>query len=140
MVEDSDVMPWEVSSDRPPERCRKVKKNLRDRMISLGLEKWLKASVQEAPHVTKDGTIQHQGTAEKALTRARESEVAVDTGRTGFLVHTEVALLGNLVKRTRRGAGGPDEEVEILSQYELDRKRLKKANEDFMRSLGIILF
>ena len=87
--------------------------------------------------MTKDGAMQHQGTAEKALTRARESEVAVDTGRTGGLGHTEVASLGNFGKRTRRGAGGPDEEVEIMSQYELDRKRRKEENEDFIRSLGI---
>ena len=77
-------------------------------MLSLGLEKWLKASVQEAHHVTKDEAMQHQGTAEKALTRARESEVAVDTCRTGGLGHTEVASLGNLGKRTRQGAGRPD--------------------------------
>ena len=38
-LEDSDVMPGEVSSDRPPERRRKVKKNLRDSMLSLGLVK-----------------------------------------------------------------------------------------------------
>ena len=84
-LEDSDVMPEKVTSDCPTERGRKVKKNLRDSMLSLGLEKWLKASAQEAPQVTTDGAIQHQGTAEKALTRARESEVAVDTGRTGDL-------------------------------------------------------
>ena len=87
--------------------------------------------------MTKDGAIQHQGTAEKALTRARESEVAVDTGRTGGLGHTRVASWGNSGKRTRRGAARPDEEGEIMSQYELDRKRRKKENEDFMRSLGI---
>ena len=38
-LEDSDVMPGEVPSDRPPERRRKVKKNLRDSMLSLGLVK-----------------------------------------------------------------------------------------------------
>ena len=43
-LEDSDVMPGEISSDRPPERCRKIKTNLRDSMLSLGLVKWLKAS------------------------------------------------------------------------------------------------
>ena len=43
-LEDSDVMPGEVSSDRPPERRRKVKKNLRDSMLSLGLVKWLSPS------------------------------------------------------------------------------------------------
>ena len=49
--EGSDVMPGEVSSDRPPEHRRKVKTNLRDSMLSLGLVKpeWLKASAQEAP-------------------------------------------------------------------------------------------
>ena len=89
--------------------------------------KWvLLASVQEAPHVAKDGAMQHQGTAEKALTRARESEVAVDTCRAGGLGHTEVASLGNLGKRTRRGAGGPAEEVEFMSQYGLDRKGRKR--------------
>ena len=117
-LEDSDVFPGEDSSDCLPECCRKVKKNLRDSMLSLGLEKWLKASVQEAPHVIKDGAMQHQGKAKKAMTRARESEIAVDTGRTGGLGHTRVASLGNLGKRTRRGSGGPAEEVEILLQYE----------------------
>ena len=71
------------------------------------------------------------------MTRAREFEVAVDTGRTGGLGHTEVASSGNSGKRTRRGAWGLAEEVEIMSQYEFDRKRRKKENEDFMRSLGI---
>ena len=61
----------------------------------------------------------------------------MDTGRTGGLGHTEVAPLGKLGKRTRRGAGGPAKEVEIMSQYQFDRKRRKKENEDFMRSLGI---
>ena len=42
-LEDSDVMPGEVSSDRPPERRRKVKKSLRDSMLPLGLVKLLKA-------------------------------------------------------------------------------------------------
>ena len=87
--------------------------------------------------MTKDEAMQHQGTAEKALTRARESDVVVDKGRTGGLGHTEVASSGNLGKRARRRAGGPAEEVEIMSQHELDRKRRKKENDDFMRSLGI---
>ena len=38
-LEDSNDTPGEVFSDRPPERCRKVKKNLRDSMLSLGLAK-----------------------------------------------------------------------------------------------------
>ena len=80
-------MPNEVSSDRPSERLRKVKKNLRDGMLSLRLEKWLKASVQEAPHVAKDGAMQKQGTGDQALTRARESEVVVDSSHTGCLGH-----------------------------------------------------
>ena len=87
--------------------------------------------------MTKDEAMQHQGTAEKALTRARESDVVVDKGRTGGLGHTEVASSANLRKRARREAGGPAEKVEIKSQYEMDWKRRKKENEDFMRGLGI---
>ena len=103
-------------------------------MLSLGLVKWLKASAQEAPQVTKDGAMQKQDTGEQpeALTRARESEIVVDRSRTGGLGHTEVASLGNLGERARRRAGGPDEEVEIMSQYKFDRKRREKENEDFM--------
>ena len=86
-LEDSDVMPGEVSSDRPPERRRKVKKNLRDSMLSSVLVKWLKASAQEAPQVTKDGAMQRQCTGDQDLTRARESEVVVDSSRTGGLGH-----------------------------------------------------
>ena len=118
-LEDSDVimMPGEVSSDRPPERRRNVKTNLRDSMLSLGLVKWLKASAQEAPQVTKDGAMQRQCTGDQALTRARESEVVVESSRTGGVGHTEGILWGNLGKRARRGAGGPAEEEEIMSQY-----------------------
>ena len=83
----SDVMPGEVPSVRPPERRRKVKKNLRDSMLSLGLVKWLKASAQEAPQVIKDGAMQMQDTGDQALTRARESEVVVGSTRTGGLGH-----------------------------------------------------
>ena len=54
--------------------------------------------------------MQHQGTAEKALTRARESEVVVDTGRTGGLGHTGNASSGNLGKRAKKVTGGPAEE------------------------------
>ena len=89
-LEGSDVMPGEVPSDRPPERRRKVKKNLRDSMLSLGRVKWLKASAQEAPQVTKDGARQKQCTGDQDLTRARESGVVVDSSRTGGLGHTEV--------------------------------------------------
>ena len=85
----SDVMSSEVSSDRTPDRSRKTKKNLRDSMLSLGLEKWQEACVQAVPLVTKDGVMQQQGTAEKALKRARESEVALDRGRTGGLKNNE---------------------------------------------------
>ena len=106
-------------------------------MLSLGLVKWLKASAQEASQVTKNGAMQKQGTGDQALTRARESEVVVDSSRTGGLGHTGVVLSGNLGKRARRGAWGPAEEEEIMSQYELDRLRRMKVNEDFMRSLGI---
>ena len=87
--------------------------------------------------MTKDGAMQRQCTGDQALTRARESEVLVDSSRTGGLGHTEVVLSGNLGKRARRGAGGPAEEEEIISQYEVDRLRRMKVNEDIMRSLGI---
>ena len=78
--------------------------------------KRLKASAQEAPQVTKDGTMQRQCTRDQDLTRARESEVVVDSSFTGGLGHTEGILSGNLGKRARRGAGGPAEEEEIMSQ------------------------
>ena len=136
-IEDSDVMPGEISSERPPERRRKVKKNLRDSMLSLGLVKWLKASVQEAPQVSKDGELQKQGTVAQTLTRARASEVVGDSSRTGGVGHAGVVVSGTLGKRARRGAGGPAEEEEIMSQYEWDRIRRMKRNKDFMRSLGI---
>ena len=99
-LEDSDFMPGEISSDHSPDRSRKAKRNLRDSMLSLGLVKWLKASVQEAPQVTKDGAMQHQGTA-----RARESEDVVDKGGTGGLGHTEVASTGNLGRGPGEGQG-----------------------------------
>ena len=79
-------------------------------MLSLGL-----ASAQEAPQVTKDGTMQRQCTGDQDLTRARELEVIVDSSRTGGLGHTEGILSGNLGKRARRGAGGSAEEEEIMN-------------------------
>ena len=81
--------------------------------------------------------MQRQCTGDQTLTRARESEVVVDSSRAVGVGHTVVILSGNLGKRARRGAGGPAEEEEIMSQYELDRLRRMKVNEDFMRSLGI---
>ena len=87
--------------------------------------------------MTKAGAMQRQCTGDQALTRARESEVVADSSRTGGVGHTEGILSGNLGKMARRGAGGPAEEEEIMSQYELDRLRRMKVNEDFMRSLGI---
>ena len=98
-------MPGEISSERPPERCRKVKKNLRDSMLSLGLVKWLKASVQEAPQVSKDGESQKQGTVAQGVTRARASEVVGDSSRTGGVGHAGVVLSGTYAPLTlfRRG-------------------------------------
>ena len=80
---------------------------LRDSMLSLGLVKWLKASAQEAPQVSnlKDGAMQRQCTGDQDLTRARESEIVVDSSRTGGVGHTEGILSGNLGKRARRGTG-----------------------------------
>ena len=97
-------MPGEFSSDRPPDRLRKAKTNLR--VISLGLEKRLK--------VTRDSARQRQGPTEKDFTRTRQSDDVLDKGRAGCLGRTEVALSGNLGKRARlggarRGAGGPAE-------------------------------
>ena len=73
----------------------------------------------------------------QGLTRARASEVVGDSSRTGGVGHAGVVLSGTLGKRARRGVGGPAEEEEIMSQYELDRIRRVKRNKDFMRSLGI---
>ena len=56
------------------------------------------ASIQQVSRVTKDGAMQQQGMVEKALTRARESEVVLDKGRTGSLGHTEVVLFEDFMR------------------------------------------